>query len=117
MYSDRVSPKFTLLRKRTMNNIRLNYIPENNSGLNTRYAGGASLRLSSGLRPGKLLASTADLSTANVRSGANTIILQTMQSSTSHRVFCRQRGNLPFSDGNMFHNRQFKCESPHKITA
>lgn len=47
-----------------MNNIRLNYIPENNSGLNTRYAGGASLRLSTGLRQDKLLASTAALSTA-----------------------------------------------------
>lgn len=100
-----------------MNNIRLNYIPGNNSGLNIRYAGGASLHLSSELRQGKLLESTANLSTANVRNVVNIVILQIMQSCTSHRVFCRQRGKLPSSDGNMFHNRQFKCESLHKITA
>ena len=82
----------------TMNNIRLNYIPKNNSGLNTRYVGGASLRLSTGLRSDKLLASTAALSTANVRSGANIVLLLAMRSDYSRKGFPALWGVLPLWD-------------------
>lgn len=100
-----------------MNNIRLNYIPENNSGLNTRYAGGASLRLSTGLRSDKLLASTANLSTANVRSGANIVLLQAMQSDYSRRVFPVLVGVLSLRDKKKPYYRQILRKNLHKTSA